>query len=209
MSFDMMHSFSDEFVKIAMDAGARATLAAKMGKSKDYLQGGELPSNGPSEVSFIPKLGEEGNFKEKARDLYLHARAPGHAALKGALPGVFLGNFLTGGRLGGSSWKTRMGLRGFAAVGAGAGLADYYLSGDHKDNQKMIGDRKSKRKATMPEPALAKTANLVSETFTPARQLSQGVQTGSFKEMVHAGGHLRPLKVGQKFNFPGSPAPVQ
>jgi hypothetical protein len=215
MPLEMMRSFSDEFAKISMDAGQRATLAAKMGDSKNYLQGGELPSNGPSEVAFIPKIGQQqpeqkGDLKERARDMYLHARGPAGAAIKGGFPGVFLGNFLTGGRLGASSPLSRLGLRGFGALGAGVGLADYYLAGKHNQNTEMINQRVSKRRAAaIPQPSMQKTAGMMSQAFTPARQLTRGAQTGSFKEMVHMGDRLRPPKVGQKFNFPGTPAPVQ
>lgn len=194
-------SFSDELTKISMDAGGRATLAGKMGQGRDYLPGGELPSNDPTQTNFLPKMADIGETQEKARDFYIKARGPGMSALKGAGGGLLIGNLITGGRLGGHSGLARLGLRGFGAIGAGVGAADYYAQGQHHDDAKKIETRvSSRRKATLPQ---EKTANFISSTFTPARQFSESLQTGSFKKMIHGGGRLRPPQVGQKFNFPG------
>lgn len=199
-------SFGDELVKIA-DAGIRANMAARNGAvvGTDYLPGGELESNDPSQTNFVPKLagkGEttEGKFdskklKKKFHKAYNKHREPAGAALRGGFGGAFLGQMLTGGRLGGKGLAARMGLRGFGALGAGAGLADHYAQGKK-------GRRRRRRRRSV---LLDKTAGMPSGTFTPARQLQRGTHTGSFERVVHKGGVLRPPTVGQKFKFPSDP----
>jgi hypothetical protein len=195
----IFNSFSDEMRKIAGDAGTRATMAAKLGLGQKYLPGGELPSNAPGETNFEPKLAEK-SFKEKMVNLYHRAKGPVGAAIHGAVPAIFLGQMLTGARLGRDSAITRLGYRGFGGLGAGVALADYYS----KDKNRH--PKREERKAILPDPTLEpeKVAGVIS-SFTPARQLSANVQTGSFKNIVHAGSQLRPPKVGQKFNFPSEP----
>lgn len=193
LGIDVLRCFTDEFTKISMDAGARATLAGKTGQGQTYLPGGELPSNSPGQTNFVPKIAEL-DRKQKALEFVSNVRSkaegPTIAALKGAGGGILIGQLLTGARLGGHSGLARLGFRGFGALGAGAGLAEHLGS-------KHLGE--SRKKATLPENT--KTAGV----FTPARQLSAAVQTGSFKNIVHAGATLQPPKVGQKFNFPGVP----
>lgn len=182
-----LRSFADELLKIAsMDAGTRAALAGKLGKARDYFPGGELPSNAPGQTNFEPKLA---SMAEKFVELRDKAEEPTVTALKGAGGGILAGQLLTGGRLGNHSGLARLGYRGAGAIGAGLALADHYVS-DHV-----------RRRASMP-----KTANVNSATFTPARQLSAGVQTDSFEHKIHnEGAKLHPPKVGQKFNFPSTP----
>lgn len=190
LGLDVLHSLVDEFVKISHDAGTRATLAAKHGQP--YLPGGELPSTTAIKMAKLTfSEPAEPSFGDKVKSFAHKAENPAISALKGAGGAILLGQLLTGGRLGGYSGPARLGYRGFGALGAGAGLA-----ADH------FGQKNPKRTASLPA---EKTANMISETFSPARQLSSGVQTGSFKNMVHAGGRLRPPKVGQKFNFPSEP----
>jgi len=200
LELDSVKALAREFVKISMDAGARATLAGKTGQGHTYLPGGELPSNSPTQTNFVPKLAED-DMSERARDLYIKARGPGYSALRGAGGALLAGNLITGGRLGRHSGLARLGLRGFGALGAGIGLADYYGRGKHHEDAAKVQSRISHRKAALPE--ATKTANFISSAFTPARQLSEGLHTGSFEKLIHTGGRLRPPKVGQKFTFPG------
>lgn len=198
LDIEIFRHFSDELIKIAEDAGCRATLAGKTGQGQTYLVGGELPSNGPTQTNFVPKIAEssEPNLKQKALDTAVKIREkaqdPVVHALGGAGGGILAGQILTGGRLGSQSGLARLGFRGAAAIGAGLGLATHYGS-QHLDEHK--------RKATMPK---LKTAGLAT-SFSPARKLSAGVQTGSFKNIVHSGGSLQPATVGQKFHVPSVP----
>lgn len=184
-----------------MDAGARATLAGKTGKGQTYLPGGELPSNSPTQTNFVPKLASEDSIGEQTRDLYIKGREPALAALKGAGGALLAGNLITAGRLGRHSGLARFGLRGFGLSGAGIGLADYYGRGKHEEDAAKVQNRINHRKAALP--TTVKTANFISSAFTPARQLSEGLHTGSFEKIIHNGGRLRPPKVGKKFTFPG------
>jgi len=205
LGLDVLRFFSDELVKISDDAGTRATLAGKTGQGQTYLVGGELPSNSPTQTNFVPKIAEEfkpkieefkaqetADRKKKVIDFLRNARDKGEgptvAALTGAGGGILAGQLITGGRLGGLTGATRLGYRGFGAIGAGLGLAKH-LGTKHLDN-------KGKKKATMP-----KTAGLATN-FSPARKLSSGMQTGSFKNIVHSSGSLQPSTVGQKFLSP-------
>ncbi len=190
LDLDSLKSLSDELTKIATDAGTRAALAAKQGKANDYLVGGQLPSNTPTETNFMPKIGET-DFRAKAHDFAEKHKGEAVSAAKGAGGAILLGQLLTGGRLGRHSGIARLGYRGFGGIGAGLGIADYHAS-----------KHTSSKKAVLPK---SKTANMISSAFTPARQLSEGVQTGSFKKMIHAGGRLRPVRVGQKFELPSEP----
>lgn len=194
LGIDTLRCFSDELTKISMDAGARATLAGKTGQGQTYLVGGELPSNSPTQTNFVPKIAEDTkqkilDFTQRVRE---KAEGPTVAALTGAGGGILAGQLITGGRLGGLTGTTRLGYRGAGAIGAALGLAKHYGS-------KHLDEREERKKATMP-----KTAGLAT-TFSPARKLSAGVQTGSFKNIVHSGGSLQPSTVGQKFNLPGMP----
>lgn len=195
LELDVLKSLTNEFEKISMDAGARATLAGKTGRGQTYLPGGELPSNDPTQTNFLPKIAQD-DLREKARDLYIRARGPTSSALKGATAGAVLGNVLTGGRLGMRTGLTRFGLRASAATGAGIGLADYFAHGGHIDDASKIQGRIARRKAVIPS---EKIANFLSSTFTPARQLSEGLHTGSFEKIIHKGGHLKPATVGRRF----------
>lgn len=201
LELSSLKSLSHELIKISMDAGARATLAGKTGQGQTYLPGGELPSNSPTQTNFVPKLASEDDLGEQARDFYIKNRGPAVAALKGAGGALLAGNLITGGRLGGHSGLARFGLRGFGLTGAGVGLADYYGQGKHEEAAVKVQNRINHRKASLP--TAVKTANFISSTFTPARQLSEGLHTGSFEKIIHSGGRLRPPKVGQKFTFPG------
>lgn len=195
-----LKALSNELIKISMDAGTRATLAGKTGQGQTYFPGGELPSNSPAQTNFVPKIASEDDITEKARDFYIKARGPAISALKGAGGTLLAGNLITGGRLGRHSGLSRFGLRSFGALGAGIGLADYYGQGKHHDDASKVENRIARRKAVIPT---EKTANFISSAFSPARQLSEGLHTGSFEKIIHTGGRLRPPKVGQKFTFPG------
>lgn len=196
LDLNSFRALSREFIKISMDAGARATLAGKTGQGQTYLPGGELPSNSPTQTNFVPKIASNEDFQDRASALYSKARNPAISALKGAGGGLVVGNLITGGRLGSLSGLSRLGLRAFGSVGAGVGLADYYAQGKHRAGE-------THRKASMPASDKLKTANFLSSTFTPARQLSEGLHTGSFEKLIHRGGRLKPPKVGNTFTFPG------
>jgi len=134
-------------------------------------------------------------LKKRFHKGYNKYREPTGAALRGGFGGAFLGQMLTGGRLGGKGLAARMGLRGFGALGAGVGLADHYAQ----------GKKARRRKRGLAARDSSKTAGMPSGTFTPARQLSSGNHTGSFEKIVHKGGILRRPTVGQKFKFPSDP----
>ena len=182
LDLDIVKSLSDEFKKISSDAGTRATLAGKLGKGQTYLPGGELPSTSPTQTNFVPKIASQ-EARDTIKKYYEKARGPAISALGGAGLGVVMGNVITGGRLGNFNNLSRLGLRASAAIGAGVGLADHY-------------GRSHLKKALMPK---EKQANFISSTFTPARQLTEGVRTGGFEKLIHQGGRLRPPKYGKKF----------
>lgn len=178
----IIKSLSNEFEKIATDAGTRATLAGKLGKGQTYLPGGELPSTSPTQTNFVPKIASQ-KVRESLKNFYEKARDPALSALGGAGIGVVAGNVITGGRLGNFNHLSRFGLRASAAIGAGVGLADHY-------------GRSHIKKAILPK---QKQANFISSAFTPARQLSEGARTGEFEKLIHHGGRLHPPKYGKKF----------
>jgi hypothetical protein len=194
-------AFRDELLKIAavsVDADTRNNMAMRH-EVPDFLLEGRLESNDSKETNFFPKLGTK---MEKVRDKrdwlqekYRAARKPGGAALKGGFAGAFLGNMLTGGRLGGENWKTRMGLRGFGALGAGLGLADHYAQKRYK--------RKKREERAAARAEQAKTAMVGSATFTPGRSLTTGRNTMRFQDkLIHKGDTLRPATMGRKFQIP-------
>ncbi len=93
LGLDVLRCFSDEFTKISMDAGARETLANKLGLGQKYLPGGELPTGESVKIS------EDTDLKQKFLGLVHKARTegkePGAAALKGAGGGILAGQLLT------------------------------------------------------------------------------------------------------------------
>jgi hypothetical protein len=193
-------SFADELKKIALDGQTRALLAAREGK--EYLPGGQLPSNDVSETNFVPKIAtkiktpsideifnKEKSKREKAlkyktkfHEGYSKVREPAAAAIKGGLLSSFLGSLVHGDRPKG--WS----LRRWGLAGAGVGLADYWAKG------------KTNPKTKTASPLGLSTMS----TFSPARQLSRGRATGRLSNMVRKGDRLRPPTVGQKFSIPGS-----
>lgn len=185
-------SFRDELLKIAMslDADTRNNMAMRR-EEPDFLLEGRLNTNDAKESNFFPKLGEdEDSTREKLQKKYRKIRKPATAALKGAFGGAFLGQMATGGNLGGAGWKKQLGLRGFGALGAGAGLADHY-AGKHY-----------KRKKRQERQEQAKTAMIGSETFTPGRALTTGRNTASFQDkVIHKGGNFDPATIGRKFRL--------
>lgn len=200
MTPDSLISFRDELLKIAavsVDADTRNNMAMRH-EVPDFLLEGRLESNDSKETNFIPKLGGKRmervrSERDKIQEEYRKLRKPGGAALKGAFGGAFLGQMLTGGNLGGQGWKKRLGLRGFGALGAGAGLADHYAQKRYKREQR-------KERAA----AKAKVAMVgASETFTPGRALTQGRNVGRFQDkLIHKGDRLRPATMGRNFQIP-------
>ena len=188
-------SFRDELLKIAMslDADTRNNMAMRH-EEEDFLLEGRLNSNDTKESNYFPKLGEEQapeSTRERLQKKYRKARKPGTAALKGAFGGAFLGQLVTGGNLGGAGWKKQLGLRGFAGLGAGVGLADHY-AGKHYKRKKRQERAEAKLKVAM----------VGSETFTPGRALTQGRNTSRFQDkVIHKGGNFDPATIGRKFRL--------
>lgn len=193
-----LQSFREELVKIAatVDADTRNNMAQRH-ETTDFLLEGRLDANDSKESYYFPKVAiskvDLESTREDAQEKYRDARKPASAALKGGLVGTFAGQTLTGGNLGGEGWKKRMGLRGFAAVGAGLGLADHYAQKRYKKEIKKKKDALryiANKKQT-------KTAMMGSTTFTPGRALTTARNTGSFQDkLIHKGDRLRPATIG-------------
>ena len=198
-------AFGDELTKIAMslDADTRNNMAMRH-EVPDFLLEGRLESNDAKETGFIPKIGgqrldQARNKRDKAQEKYRDLRKPGGAALKGGLTGSFIGQMLTGGRLGGDSVRKRMGLRGFGAVGAGLGLADHYANKRYERAKRKERYEANKAKAETPKTAMV----AASQTFTPGRALTTARNTGSFLDgVIHKGAPPQPATQGQKFRLP-------
>lgn len=197
-------AFRDELLKIAavsLDAETRNNMALRH-EVPDFLLEGRLESNDAKETNFIPKLGGKSMDQVRARrdefqEKYRKARKPAAAALRGGLIGSFVGNMLTGGRLGGDQFVRRMGLRGFGLGGAGLGLADYYAQKNYskKKRQERMESQKQTEKTAMTEAS--------HRTFTPGRALTTARNTSSFQDkLIHKGDTLRPATLGQKFRIP-------
>lgn len=189
MHVSSYRSFGDELQKIAgvsLDADTRANMAGRAGLRPgiEYLPGGELPSNDPSQTNFVPKLAEE-NLENRTYEKYKEYREPAKAALKGGFAGGFLGN------LAGGTKMSKNPIRAGALIGSGIGIADWIASGKAR---KFISGK-------------AKTAMGGSDTFSPARSLQQSGAVGNFQDkIIHKGSRLRPMKMGQKFSIPSDPA---
>lgn len=151
----------------------------------DFLLEGRLASNDAKETNFFPKLALQlPANKEEWKKKYRKARKPAGAMAKGALTASLIANILSGGR-------AKAGYLAYsapAAIGAGAGLADYLAS---------------KKKKIPTPPSATKVAMAGSDTFTPGRALTQGRNTSSFQDkVIHKGGELRPATIGRNFRLP-------
>ena len=166
-------SFGDELVKLALDAGTRANLADR--EQKEYLEGGELPSNTPQEVYADPKLA---SISKKLKKKYEKIHIPLKEMLGGAIAGGVLANIVTGGKAKGIK------LRAPAGAGAGVGLADYLLLKKPKKKVAMLG------------------SNTFSPGRSLSQSRAVG---GFQDKIIHKGDRLRPPTMGQKFIIPSTP----
>ena len=203
MTLTSFRSFRDELQKIAgvsIDAGMRATLAERKGlrMGVEYLPGGELPSNDPSQTGFVPKIAAASELESKAYKKYKKYREPAKATMMGALPGAWVGNLLGPQKMGKN--PARLG----ALIGGGVGIADWVASGRAR-KWTTAGRRAARREAKL-KAVKAKTAMIGSNTFTPGRAMAQSGSVGSFQDkVIHKGSRLKPLKIGQQFDVPSSP----
>lgn len=178
MSIYFYRSFATELTKIAMvDSEIRELHADR--KGKEYLVGGQLPSNSPVETGYVPKLAsrkigppsmgklqnpstaDEGGTYHGVRDTAL-------AGLGGALTGS--GIVKLHEAIKGKGYKATGKHHAIAAgLGATVALADRAFR--HKDTIKSL----------LPF-GKAKEAMMGSGTFTPARALQRDKKVGHFED---------------------------
>ena len=137
--------------------------------------------------------------KEDASKLYKKYRDPAASMLVGGGGGTLLSRAFGGGTAEGSKGKWLI-WRLPAALGAAAGLGDYYAMRPARraGSPRMAGAKRTKSD---------KTAMVGSSTFTPARSLQQSSNVSNFHDnMIHKGDRLRPPTMGNKFKVPEPPS---
>jgi hypothetical protein len=187
MNLREYRAFSTELMKLAsgiLDHDVRILLADRRGE--EYLQGGQLPSNHPSETNFTPKiasLGRAVNYSNLGNEIhsgkrvknkstgglergYMAGREYLGALHKGLMTGVGTigtGTLITGGRSP-SKNLTRAG----AVVGAGTAIGDLLA-------RRHFSDQRAHQKVAMV------VDNPNASFGSPAKALADSRKVGSFQ----------------------------
>ena len=195
MNVRTLRSFSTELLKIAgeaLDADVRKLHADR--KGKEYLVGGELPSNPgtPWAEKLANMLMAAGmtNFKADKKDpgVYQHVRDWGWRGAQGAAAGAGMTQLAKNMRGAGMTAKN---YRQGAGIGAGIAIGDRVWR-HHQDKK-----HKAEKTAMV-------NANPNDAFRSPAVALHEGQQTGGFKShMTHSTGTApKPFQIGKKFRLP-------